>query len=94
MRLFYHAASIFVHAAFKESFGLVLAEAMASGLPVIATRAHGPCDIIDDGRTGQLIERDDWTAFAEAIISYIDAPQLRTIHGEMARHICSERFYV
>jgi glycosyltransferase involved in cell wall biosynthesis len=92
MRLFYHAASIFIHAASKESFGLVLAEAMASGLPVIATRAHGPSDVIDEGTTGRLIERDGWTALAEAIISYIDNPELRIRHGEMGRRRCLELF--
>ena len=92
MRLFYHAASIFVHAAFKESFGLVLAEAMASGLPVIATRAHGPADIIDDGKTGRLVERDDWAALVEAVISYVEKPDLMIMHGEMGRRRCLERF--
>ena len=45
LRPFYHAASLFIHGAIRESFGLVLAEAMASGLPVIATRPHGPAEI-------------------------------------------------
>jgi len=62
MRPFYRAASIFIQGALKESFGLVRAEAMASRLPVIATRAHGPAEIVDDGSTGYLIliGRDDW----------------------------------
>ena len=92
LRPFYHAASIFIHGALRESFGLVLAEAMASGLPVVATRAHGPAEIIHDGNTGYLIERDDWEAFVSAILSYIDHPELRRNHGDMGRRRCLERY--
>jgi glycosyltransferase involved in cell wall biosynthesis len=92
MRPYYHAASIFIHAAFKESFGLVLAEAMASGLPVIATDAHGPADIIHHGETGYLVGRDDWSGFVEAILSYFDNPELRAMHGQMGRCVCLQRF--
>jgi glycosyltransferase involved in cell wall biosynthesis len=90
MRRFYQAASIFVHGALKESFGLVIAEAMASGLPVVATRAHGPSEIIDHARTGYLIDRDDWDAFVSAVLSYLDQPELRLIHGDMGRQKCLE----
>lgn len=92
LRPFYQAASIFTHGAYKESFGLVLAEAMASGLPVVATRAHGPVEIIQDGTTGYLIERDDWDSFVSSVISYIDQPQLRKSHGDTGRRRCLERY--
>jgi glycosyltransferase involved in cell wall biosynthesis len=92
LRPFYHAASIFIHGSIRESFGLVLAEAMASGLPVIATRAHGPAEIIHQGNTGYLVGRDDWDAFIGAILSYIDRPELGRSHGEMGRRRCLERY--
>lgn len=92
MRPFYHAASVFIHGAARESFGLVLAEAMASGLPVISTRAHGPTEIIRDGRSGYLIERDDWDAFVTAMLSYIDCPELSERHGTIGRQICLEYY--
>lgn len=50
----------------SEGFGLVVAEAMASGLPVIATRASSLPEIVEDGVTGILCERDDVAGFAEA----------------------------
>jgi len=90
LRPFYHAASLFIHGAIRESFGLVLAEAMASGLPVIATRASGPAEIIHQGNTGYLIGSDDWDAFIGAILSYIDRPELGRSHGEMGRRRCLE----
>jgi len=92
LRSFYQAASIFIHGAYKESFGLVLAEAMASGLPVVATKAHGPVEIIQDGTTGYLIERDDWDGFVSAILCYIDQPPLREGHGDAGRRRCVERY--
>ncbi len=92
MRTFYHAASMFIHAASRESFGLVLVEAMASGLPVIATRADGPKEIIRHGCTGYLIERDDWHSFVSAMLSYIDQPELRQKHGSTARERCVEHY--
>lgn len=92
MAPYFQAASIFIHGSVRESFGLVLAEAMASGLPVIASRAHGPSELIEDCRTGYLIERDDWDGFVRAILRYIDQPDLRHIHGEAGRRRCAERF--
>lgn len=40
----------------REAFGAALVEAMAAGLPVIATRSGGPEDIVEDGRTGFLVD--------------------------------------
>lgn len=53
-----------------ETFGVSLAEAMATGLGCIATRCGGPEDILYRGRLGQLVERNDPVALAEAMISF------------------------
>ena len=50
----------------SEGFGLVAAEAMACGLPVIATRGSSLVEVVADGVTGILCEQDDVAAFAEA----------------------------
>ena len=51
----------------REGFGMVLAEAQATGLPVVATRCGGMVDAVDDGRTGLLVPEGDVEALALAL---------------------------
>jgi glycosyltransferase involved in cell wall biosynthesis len=91
---FYRAASGFVHASFRESFGLVIAEAMSSGLPVVATRSHGAGELVADGETGFLADRHDMAGFTAALLRYIDDPSLRQRHGAAGRERCVEHFSI
>lgn len=52
----YSAADVFAFPSTTETFGQVVQEAMASGLPVVGVRAGGVAELIDDGRTGVLVE--------------------------------------
>ncbi len=56
---FLAATDLIVHASVREQFGQVLVEAMACGVPPIAVDRGGPATIVDDGRTGWLVEPDD-----------------------------------
>ncbi len=88
----YRAASLMVHAARRESFGLVLAEAMGCALPVVATAAAGPREVIDDGVTGRLVAIDNEHAFCTAIEHYLADPALARAHG-LAGHERVNRLY-
>jgi len=82
---FFQASSIFAHAAIRESFGLVIVEAMSCGLPVIATTAAGPQETIQHGKTGFLVPPDDIEKFTFALQRYIDDQSLRKLHGANGR---------
>jgi len=65
---YYEGSDVFVYASPKEGFGMVIAEAQASGLPVICFDClAGPRDIVSDGESGMLIPLGDVDAFAGAM---------------------------
>jgi glycosyltransferase involved in cell wall biosynthesis len=68
-----------------EAFGLVLVEATACGLPVIASRAPGPAAIVADGSTGWLIPPDDEDALVHALIAAANGHQERRARGRRAQ---------
>jgi glycosyltransferase involved in cell wall biosynthesis len=82
---FLDAADAIVLASVREQFGLVLVEGMACGLPAIAVDRFGPAEIVEDGRTGWLVEPDDETALARALCQAIDGPQECARRGNEAR---------
>lgn len=90
----YRASCLMVHAAERESFGLVLAEAMACGLPIVASAAAGPCEIVAHGQTGQLVGIDDEAAFGAAMEAYLRDPALARAHGQAGRERAAERFSI
>ena len=75
-----------------EGFSLALVEAMASRLPVVATRCGGPEQIINDGVTGVLVENGSAEAIAEAIERLRGDPSRRAHLGSAAREAVAERF--
>lgn len=68
-------ARVYVQPSRREAFGLAAAEAMASGLPVIASSVGGLVDVLDEGRAGVLVPPDDPQALAEAIKGLLDDPE-------------------
>jgi glycosyltransferase involved in cell wall biosynthesis len=63
----YASADIFVFPSAIESFGLVVLEAMAAGLPVVASRVGGIEDIVEEGRTGFTFEAGDTAGLVEGV---------------------------
>jgi glycosyltransferase involved in cell wall biosynthesis len=75
-----------------ESFGRVVLEAMASGLPVVAFAHGGPTELVVDGVTGFLVPPGDLDALAERISELCDDPGLRRSMGQTARERAVARF--
>ncbi len=63
----YRAMDVFAFASHTETQGLVLVEAMAAGVPVVAVNASGVTDLVRDGQNGRLLRRDDTDSFANAL---------------------------
>ena len=67
-------------------------EAMASGLPVVATEVGGNAELVEVGRCGAVVPHSDPAALAAALEAYVVDPALRARHGERARERVLERF--
>jgi glycosyltransferase involved in cell wall biosynthesis len=89
---FLNAADVTVLASVREQFGLVLVEGMACGRPPIAVDRFGPAEIVEDGRTGWLVEPDDEAALAAAMRDAIERPAERERRGALARTAALERW--
>jgi glycosyltransferase involved in cell wall biosynthesis len=81
------AADLLVLPSARESFGQVIVEAMACGVPTVAAASLGPAKIIKDGETGWLFDVDDRAAFTDALVAAVGDPAeraRRAAAGEVA----------
>lgn len=76
----------------REPFGMVVVEAMALGRPTIATRTGGPEELIDDGRSGVLVDPGNDAQLAAEIVALVASPAERASLGRAARDVARERF--
>lgn len=72
----YGEASVLVHPALSEGFGLALLQAMAAGVPVVAAASDGPRELIRPGKNGFLAPPGDRKALAELIVQLLESPEL------------------
>jgi glycosyltransferase involved in cell wall biosynthesis len=86
------SADAFVLPSRSEAFPNGAIEAMAAGLPVVATRTGGLLDLIDEGRTGLLVPPDDPGALAAAIESLVLSPARAAMLGAAARDEVTRRY--
>jgi sugar transferase (PEP-CTERM/EpsH1 system associated) len=88
------AMDVFVLPSLAEGISNTILEAMATGLPVVATNVGGNSELVVDGSTGLLVPRSDPDALAAAIRCYVETPDLRRRHGENARKRCEAEFSI
>jgi glycosyltransferase involved in cell wall biosynthesis len=89
---YYHASDVYVSSSCHESFGKVLIEAMAAGLPVVATATTGSQEIIQDGVNGFLVPIGDAEALARKILYLLNNPAKAKEMGEAGRKMVREKF--
>jgi glycosyltransferase involved in cell wall biosynthesis len=76
------AMDLLVLPSLNEAVGMVLIEAQAHGVPVVATRVGGVPEVVSDGRTGLLVEPSDPSAIAASAIALLSDPKRREAMGE------------
>ena len=79
------ACDVFVQPSRREGFGLAAAEAMACGVPVVASDVDGLSELVADGRTGHLVSAGDGRALARALTHLVARPDLLAAMAMAAR---------
>lgn len=85
IRPYYAAMDVVALPSHREGYPVVVLEASAMELPVVATRVQGCVDAVVEGGTGRLVSRGDVDGLARALESYLRQPALREEHGRRAR---------
>jgi phosphatidylinositol alpha 1,6-mannosyltransferase len=85
----YASMDVFVHPGEHETFCQAVQEALASGLPVVAPDAGGPRDLVEPGRTGMLLEVDDFQTLLPGAVAHL--LQVRHRYSTAARRSVLQR---
>jgi glycosyltransferase involved in cell wall biosynthesis len=90
----YRQASLFVLSSNEEGLGIVILEAMASGLPVVGTRCGGPETCVVEGETGYLVPVGDAEALARSMQVLLEDRALGQQMGKAGRMLVESRFSI
>jgi glycosyltransferase involved in cell wall biosynthesis len=88
----YQDASIFVLTSNEEGLGIVILEAMASGIPSIATRCGGPDLVVEEGHTGHLVSVGDPEALADRLEHLLQDAAARGAMAGHAREVAESKY--
>jgi sugar transferase (PEP-CTERM/EpsH1 system associated) len=88
------AMDVFVLPSRAEGISNTVLEAMASGLPVVATAVGGNPELVEHGRTGLLVPPSDAQALCDALAHYLACPERRHRHGSAGRRRVEAEFSI
>jgi glycosyltransferase involved in cell wall biosynthesis len=88
------AFDVFVLPSKNEGISNTILEALASGLPVIATAVGGNVELVETGVNGMLVQPGDVAGMAQALLGYLDAPARIAEHGRTARRLAEQRYSI
>lgn len=91
---FYRSLDVFIHSGAPEAFGVTLIEAMSCGVPVIAFDWGGVAEIVEDGRSGLLVQGGDIKALSSGLERLIDDPLLRYSLAAQGRALVTQEFRI
>ncbi|MEM1176847.1 MAG: glycosyltransferase family 4 protein [Acidobacteriota bacterium] len=94
LALYYREADVYCLPSLYEGFPLAILEAMAAGLPVVATRVSGNPEAVVDGETGYLVPEESAQALAEALERLLTDPVAARAMGERGRERLLENFTI
>lgn len=86
--------SVFALSSIAEGTPVTILEAMATGLPIVATRVGGIPEVVQQDRTGMMAPPSDPDALADALAFYCTHPQAVVEHGEAARQYVRQHFSI
>lgn len=86
------AMDVFVLPSLAEGISNTILEAMATALPVVATRVGGNVELVRDGENGRVFEAGDQQSLCRLLAGYVNDPATRRRHGARARAMAVEQF--
>jgi sugar transferase (PEP-CTERM/EpsH1 system associated) len=89
-----HALDVFVLCSLNEGISNTILEAMASGLPVIASNVGGNPDLVSDGITGWLFPAGNVEVLTDRLYAYLHSPDTRQMHGKRGRDAAVSRYNI
>ena len=89
---FFRQADVFIYPSYHEGMPMAVLEAMACGLPIVATRVGGLPDLVSDGANGVLVEPGQPDQLVDALRRLLSAPELRRGMQEKSYQLTVERY--
>ena len=92
LKAIYEGLDIVVLTSLNEGTPVSLIEAMAAGRPVVTTNVGGVKDIVEDGKSGYLVESGNVEEFTKKLLELVRDPEKRRTFGQNGRNIVKNRF--